>query len=163
MSTKNVQVESEDLNRSFTPHVTVAVVIEKDGRFLMVEEYSSQGQVVINQPAGHLEADETLIQAAVRETLEETRWHIEITGLLNINLYQSPNNGVTYHRTTFIASAIEEDPSAKLDEGIIQALWLTPEELDARSDQHRSPVVSLTIQQYLNDPHYPLAMVRDYR
>lgn len=163
MSTKNIQPISDNETLSFTPHVTVAVVIERDGRFLMVEEYSSNGRAVINQPAGHLEADETLIEAAVRETLEETRWNVEITGLLNMNLYLSPNNGVTYHRTTFIGTAISEDLNAKLDDGIIQAIWLTPEEIEARQEQHRSPIVSKAIQQYLNDPHYPLAMISDYR
>ena len=163
MSTKNNQKEVVSEDQCFTPHVTVAVVVEHNGQFLMVEEYSSDGKAVINQPAGHLEANETLIEAAIRETLEETRWHVEITGVLNMNLYLSPNNGVTYHRTTFIGSAIKEDPHSPLDDGIIQALWLTPEEVDARKDQHRSPVVSKAIQQYLNDPHYPLAMIADYR
>ena len=163
MSSKNNQKAPNDEVKCFTPHVTVAVVVENNGKFLMVEEYSSGGLVVINQPAGHLEANETLVEAAVRETLEETRWHVEITGVLNMNLYLSPNNGITYHRTTFIGSAIKEDPNAALDDGIIQALWLSPEEVDARKEQHRSPVVSKAIQQYLNDPHYPLAMIADYR
>ncbi|HCX26860.1 MAG TPA: hypothetical protein DHT34_03930, partial [Cellvibrionales bacterium] len=86
MSTEIIQTISDNETLSFNPHVTVAAVIERDGRFLMVEEYSSEGRAVINQPAGHLEADENLIEAAVRETLEETRWNIEITGLLNMNL-----------------------------------------------------------------------------
>lgn len=163
MSTEIIQAISDNETLSFNPHVTVATIIERDGRFLMVEEYSSGGRAVINQPAGHLEADETLIEAAVRETLEETRWNVEITGLLNMNLYLSPNNGVTYHRTTFIGTAISEDLNAALDDGIIQALWLTPAEIEARHEQHRSPIVSKAIQQYLNDPHYPLAMINDYR
>lgn len=163
MSTNNIQSISDNEPLGFTPHVTVAVVIERDGRFLMVEEYSSNGRAVINQPAGHLEADETLVEAAVRETLEETRWNIEITALLNMNLYLSPNNGITYHRTTFIGTAINEDLNSKLDDGIIQAIWLTPDEIEARQEQHRSPIVSKAIQQYFNDPHYPLAMISDYR
>ena len=163
MSTEIIQTISDNETLSFNPHVTVAAVIERDGRFLMVEEYSSGGRAVINQPAGHLEADETLIEAAVRETLEETRWNVEITGLLNMNLYLSPNNGVTYHRTTFIGKAISEDLNSELDDGIIQAMWLTPAEIEARQEQHRSPIVSKAIQQYLNDPHYPLAMISDYR
>ncbi len=163
MSTRNTQLSLDSVHTDFAPHVTVASIVEKDGRFLLVEEYSSQGKAVINQPAGHLEASESLIDAAVRETLEETRWHIEITGVLNINLYRSPQNDVTYHRTTFIASALHEDPQLALDDGIIQPLWLTLAEVEQRQEQLRSPLVLQSIQQYLNEPHYPLAMVGDCR
>lgn len=162
MSKKSAHKIVIDPQRSFQPHVTVATVIEKDGRFLLVEEYA-HGEIVLNQPAGHLEANESLIDAAVRETLEETRWHIDITGVLNVNLYRSARNGVTYHRTTFTGNARHEEAKLDLDDGIIQALWLTPDEVKARETQLRSPLVLQTIEQYLNEPHYPLAMIGDCR
>ena len=146
----------------FTPHLTVATIIEKDNRFLFVEEHA-EGRDVLNQPAGHLEPDESLIDAAIRETYEETGWKTDITGVLNINFYHSEHNNITYHRTTFIGKALTHDAEAKLDTGIIQALWLSLEELNARKNDHRSPLVSLSIEQYLSEPHYPLALIKDYR
>ena len=119
--------------------------------------------MVLNQPAGHLDAGESLIDAAIRETYEETGWKIDITGVLNMNLYHSVHNNITYHRTTFIGKALSHDAEAKLDAGIIQALWLSLEELNIRKENHRSPLVALSIEQYLTEPHYPLALVKDYR
>lgn len=162
MSIKNTQQAAAPIAANFAPHVTVATVVERDGRFLLVEEYS-HGETVLNQPAGHLEANESLIEAAVRETLEETRWHIQVTAVLNINLYRSPRNGVTYHRTTFVGKALQEEPQRQLDEGIIQPLWLTPDEIDQRHAELRSPLVSLAVKQYLSEPHYPLALIGDCR
>ncbi|HHX05474.1 MAG: NUDIX domain-containing protein, partial [Thiopseudomonas sp.] len=91
----------------FTPHITVATVIEKDGRFLFVKEHAEE-RVVLNQPAGHLEMDESLIQAAIRETLEETGWDIEITQLIGIYLYTAPSNNVTYQRVCFAGRALAQ-------------------------------------------------------
>lgn len=162
MSTNINQNRVATLPSTFAPHVTVATVVERDGRFLFVEEMS-QGVAVLNQPAGHLEPNESLVEAAVRETLEETRWHVEITAVLNINLYRSPHNGVTYHRTTFVGKALREDSQRELDQGIIQPLWLTPEQLAERSAQLRSPLVQRAVEQYLTEPHYPLAMIGDCR
>ncbi len=119
--------------------------------------------MVLNQPAGHLDPGETLIEAAIRETHEETGWQVNITGVLNMNLYHSTINDITYHRTTFIGETISFDRSATLDEGIIQAHWLSLEELNTKKEMHRSPLVSLSIEQYLNDPHYPLSLINDYR
>lgn len=87
---------------SWQPHITVATVVERDGKFLFVEEFKA-GQHVFNQPAGHLEANETLAQAALRETLEETAWDVELTGVVGIYLYTAPSNGVTYQRICFAA------------------------------------------------------------
>ncbi len=163
MQTRNIIINSRRRkNEAFLPHLTVATIIEKDNKFLIVEEHA-EGRVVLNQPAGHLEAGESLIDAAIREAYEETGWKIDITGLLSINLYHSDHNNITYHRTTFIGKALTHDAEAKLDTGIIQALWLTLEELNARKESHRSPLVSLSIEQYLTEPHYPLALVKDYR
>ncbi len=146
----------------FQPHVTVATVVERDGRFLLVEEMC-HGQVVINQPAGHLEADESLMEAAIRETLEETRWNIEISGVLGLSLYKSTSNETVYHRTTFIGKVIGEQTNAKLDDGIIQPLWLTPDQIKERRADLRSPLVLQAVEQYLAGQHYPLEIVGDYR
>lgn len=139
-------------------HVTVATVVEKDGNFLVVEE-RIDGELLINQPAGHLEPREDLAQAAVRETLEETAWQVQITGLLGIALYTAPGNGVTYHRTTFIAQALRHEPDLELDKGIERALWLNYEELLARSGKMRSPLVLAAIEQYRSGHRYPLDLI----
>lgn len=141
----------------FKPHVTVATVVEREGKFLFVEE-SCHGQVVLNQPAGHLEENESLIQAASRETFEETGWEIEITGFLGIALYRSPANGTTYHRTTFVGRPINHVASAKLDTGILRALWLTPEEAKQQVNL-RSPLVIQAVEQFLSQKHLPLSLI----
>src|SRR5690554_1814478 len=91
----------------FTPHITVATVVEKDGRFLFVKEHAEK-RIVLNQPAGHLEMDESLIQAAIRETLEETGWDIDISHLIGIYLYTAPSNNVTYQRVCFAGRALKQ-------------------------------------------------------
>ena len=124
----------------FTPHVTVATVVEDQGRFLLVEELAG-GQAVLNQPAGHLEADESLIAAALRETLEETGWEVELTAVTGIYLYTAPSNGVTYQRVCFIAKALKHHPDYQLDEGIVRARWLTRDELMDLRDAWRSELI----------------------
>ena len=145
---------------NWPPHITVACIVEKDDKFLMVEE-KSNGQIVYNQPAGHLEPDETLQQAAVRETFEETGWHIEPTHVLGVSKYSSKHNGIIYYRTSFIATAIEYDENAQLDEGIIRAVWLTLDELEAQTEKLRSPLVLKNIKQYLAGERYPLSLIAD--
>ncbi|MCR8921824.1 NUDIX hydrolase [Dasania sp. GY-MA-18] len=140
------------------PHVTVATVIERDEKFLLVEELSN-GEQVYNQPAGHLDPNETLEQAAVRETLEETGWDIELQGLLGVALYESPHNSITYHRTTFYGKALKHHPERALDDGIIQAVWMSYEELVASSDKLRSRLVLSAIEQYRNGHRYPLDFI----
>lgn len=146
--------------REFQPHVTAATVVENKGFFLMVEEVVG-GEIVLNQPAGHLEPNESLIQCAKRETLEETRWEVEITSLLSINLYQSKKNNVTYHRTTFIGKPIKEIKELKLDDGIINAKWLTFDEIKSKKNKHRSPMVMQSINDYISQVHYPLTIIND--
>lgn len=140
------------------PHVTVATVIEREGKYLIVEELSN-GQHVYNQPAGHLDPKETLEQAAIRETLEETGWTIELQGVVGVALYHSPHNDTTYNRTTFYGKAINHDPTIKLDKGIEQALWLTYEELKAAPDKLRSKLVIRAIEQYRDGHRYPLSLI----
>jgi ADP-ribose pyrophosphatase YjhB (NUDIX family) len=132
---------------TWAPHVTVATIVERENRFLMVYE-DSDGKLVYNQPAGHLEPNETLQQAAIRETLEETRWTVRLTGVVGVNLYTSPGNGITYCRTTFIAEALQQDTFRQLDTGIIEAVWLTYEEILQRKDQLRSFMTLQIIDEY---------------
>lgn len=143
---------------SWTPHVTVATIIERDGRFLFVYE-EADGRQVYNQPAGHLDPDETLCEAALRETLEETGWTVKLTGVVGVNLYTAPSNGVTYMRTTFIAEPISHDPNRPLDTGIISAVWLTYDELLTRKDQLRSPMTLQIIDDYRSGRRFPLEVV----
>ncbi len=145
---------------SWHPHITVATIVEFDGRFLMVEE-SKGGRLVLNQPAGHLEPDETLRQAAVRETLEETAWEVTLTGVVGIYLYTAPSNGVTYQRVCFAGTPIRHDPQRPLDTGIVAATWMTREELVAQPQRWRSELILRCIDDYLNGPHFPLEVIRD--
>lgn len=144
----------------WTPHATVATIIEQDGKFLCVEEESvSRGQRVINQPAGHIEANERFIDAAIRETLEETAWHVTPTALVGVYVYTAPANGITYHRYCFVAQADRHDPSLPLDTGIIRALWLSRAELEAQQERLRSPMITRCIDDYLAGIRFPLSLI----
>jgi ADP-ribose pyrophosphatase YjhB (NUDIX family) len=99
----------------WSPHVTVAAVVERNDRFLMVREKSETGSLVYNQPAGHLQESESLIQAVMRETLEETGWQITPTAVLSLRLYTSPANQITYLRTSFAAEAVAHYPDYAID------------------------------------------------
>ena len=142
----------------FTPHVTVATVVEDQGRFLLVEELAG-GQAVLNQPAGHLEADESLIAAALRETLEETGWEVELTAVTGIYLYTAPSNGVTYQRVCFAAKPLRHLPDSPLDEGIIGPRWMTLEEIHASGSRHRSSLVVRCAEDARAGRHYPLELL----
>ena len=141
------------------PHITVATVIEDRGRFLLVEELA-EGRAVFNQPAGHLEANESLSEAALRETLEETGWQVELTAVIGIYLYTAPSNGVTYQRVCFAARALREIPGSALDEGIIGPRWLTRDELASQPERWRSELVLRCIDDYLSGARYPLELIR---
>ncbi len=147
---------------TWAPHVTVATVVERDGRFLFVFEHAD-GRDVYNQPAGHLEPGENLVEAAVRETLEETRWKVKPTALLSISLYNAPANGVTYLRHTFVAEALEEKPEQPLDDGIIEPRWLTRDELLACRDEWRSPMVLDAVDEYLSGRRYSLDLLHPHQ
>ncbi len=143
----------------FTPHVTVATIVEDQGRFLLVEELAD-GREVLNQPAGHLEADESLTQAALRETLEETGWEVELTAVTGIYLYTAPSNGITYQRVCFAARPIRHRDELPLDDGIIGPRWLTRAELAEQPQRWRSELVMRCIDDYLAGSSHSLSLIR---
>lgn len=140
------------------PRVTVAAVIERDGRFLIVQEPKNQ-KVVFNQPAGHVEANETLIEAVVREVKEETAWDFTPEFLTGIYEWYNAKNGKTYLRTTFTGTVTNHDPNQQLYDGILDAVWMTPEELQAQRDALRSPMVLRCIEDYLAGTRFPLNLI----
>lgn len=145
---------------TWTPHATVAVIVEDPtGRFLMVEEFSG-GRIVFNQPAGHIEEDEAILDAVRRETLEETGWTVDPVHFLGIYTYKAPANGVTYYRFCYVARAGAKE-SDDLDDGIIAAHWLTLEEIRGLGEKLRSPLVLQCIEDYRNGRRYPLDVVVD--
>ncbi|HLT64656.1 MAG TPA: NUDIX hydrolase [Pseudohongiella sp.] len=147
------------------PHKTVAVIVEKPDveagaqpQFLMVEELID-GKQVFNQPAGHLDPGETLFEAAVREALEETAWHVELTGFLGLYQYISPENDECYIRSCFIARPLSFDSNRTLDKDITAAHWMTMDEIRARKDQMRSSVVIKVLEDYCAGTRYPLSVI----
>lgn len=140
------------------PHVTVAAVIEREQRFLMVEE-EVDGKVVYNQPAGHLDAGESLIEAVARETLEETAWHFLPSAVIGIYLWTQPASETTYLRVCFSGLCQGHEPDRPLDEGIRVAPWMTRAELCRQGERLRSPLVLRCVDDYLAGKHYPLALL----
>ena len=141
-------------------HVTVAAVIERDGRFLLVEE-EADGALVLNQPAGHLDEGETLLDAVVRETFEETAWRFAPDGLLGVYRWPHPTKRITYVRFAFTGRALRQEPNRTLDAGIVRALWLTPQAVRDDRRRHRSPQVQRCIDDYLAGQRYPLELIKD--
>ena len=145
------------------PSVTVAAVVERDGRLLMVEEHTPDG-LRLNQPAGHLDPGESLAAAAARETLEETGWIVEPVALLGVYLarYANARTGtdVAYLRHAFVCRAVAHDARRVLDDGIVCALWMTPAEIDAARARHRSPLVGRTVDDWLAGRRFPLDAIR---
>jgi ADP-ribose pyrophosphatase YjhB (NUDIX family) len=140
----------------------VAVVVERDGRFLLVEEHAEASRIVYNQPAGHVEKGESLEFAARREALEETGWDVRLTGLLGLYVLPSPHDpDTTYYRVCFAAEAVRHHPGRALDEGIIAAVWLTPEEL-AASGKARSSLVPRCIADYQAGKRFPLELIYEH-
>ena len=144
--------------RFWQPDVTVATVVVRDGRLLCVEERAN-GRLVLNQPAGHLEPDESLVEAALRETREETGWNVRITHVVGAYQWKATETGRHYLRFAFAAEPLDEIPGAALDEGIVRTLWLTPQELQAEQARHRSPLVWRTVADYLGGNRHPLSLV----
>ncbi len=142
------------------PHATVAAVIEQDGRFLMVEEVAG-GKQVYNQPAGHLEPGESLLDAVIRETLEETAGVFEPSYITGIYRWQQDNNGKSFLRFSFYGECTRFHEDQPLDDGIIRAVWLSREELAAQPEKLRSPMVLNCIDDYLRGKQYPLELLTD--
>jgi 8-oxo-dGTP pyrophosphatase MutT (NUDIX family) len=141
----------------------VAAVIERDGRFLLVEEETAEG-VRLNQPAGHLDPGESLLDAATRETLEETAFAFTPTELIGVYLWRAEpppagNDAATYLRFAFCGELGAHDPGRALDHGILRALWLTREEIAARAAVHRSPLVQRCIDDYVAGVRHPLSLL----
>lgn len=140
------------MDTRWKPAVTVAAVIEHEGRFLIIEEDTADG-LRLNQPAGHLEAGESLVDAFVRETLEESGYTVRPTGLLGIYMWRFPDPvndpQRTYLRFAFVGEVIAHDPSRPLDAGIQRAFWLDADELRAQRGRHRSGLLQECVDDYL--------------
>ena len=149
------------------PSVTVAAVVERDGRFLLVEEHTPEGLRLIN-PAGHLDPVESTLQAVVRECLEETACHFVPQALLGVYLSRferhapdgRPVDDVTYLRFAYAGTVGEPEPGRALDRGIVRTLWLTPDEIRASAGRHRSPLVLTNLDDHLSGRRHPLDAVR---
>lgn len=142
------------------PNVTVASVVERDGRFLCVEEETDSG-LMINQPAGHLEDGESLITAAIRETLEETAWQFRPTALIGVYRWRQLDKQLTFLRFAFTGDLIEFDSDRSLDDGIVRTLWLSRDELEQTQHRHRSPQVLRCVEDYQKGTRLPLDILHD--
>jgi 8-oxo-dGTP pyrophosphatase MutT (NUDIX family) len=142
----------------WNPEVTVAAVVERDSRFLIIEERIN-GHLVLNQPAGHLEDRETLIDAVVRETREETAWRLTPQALVGTYLWRNPANERTFLRFTFCGTVDDYRSAQPLDSGIVRTHWLTHEQLLHQQARLRSPLVLRCIEDYLNGVRQPLESV----
>jgi len=145
--------QGSDIEVVWRPDVTVATIVPRDGRFLVVEE-RIRGELVINQPAGHLEPNESFAEAARRETLEETGWTVELTELIGIYQWTRPGDGWQVLRVTFAAQPLSHDAFQSLDAGIERALWLTRAEIAAL--RLRSPLVLRNIDDWKSGRRLPL-------
>ncbi|MGB2816192.1 MAG: NUDIX hydrolase [Burkholderiaceae bacterium] len=148
--------------RPWKPSVTVAAVVERDGRFLIVEEETPDG-IRLNQPAGHLDPGETLLHAAAREALEETAHTFQPTALLGVYMARSAASAeaqvVTYVRFAFTGELGPVEPGRALDHGILRVLWLSADEIRSRRAEHRNPLVMKCVEDYLAGRRFPLDVV----
>ena len=144
------------------PSVTVAAVIERDGKFLLVEEHTPEG-LRLNNPAGHLDPGESPLQACAREALEETTHLFTPTALVGVYLsrFQREATGedITYLRFAYCGTLGDVQQGRQLDTGIVRTLWMTPDELRASADRHRSPLVLRCVQDYLAGQRYPMSLI----
>jgi phosphatase NudJ len=140
------------------PHVTVAAIAEQKGRFLVVEE-RVRGQLVLNNPAGHLEESESFLAAIQREMLEETGWDYEPEFLTGIYLWKNRRLDTTFLRLTFFGRCVRHHPDLPLDKGIIGPKWLTRDELGNGQHTLRSPMVTRCIDDYLAGRRHPLELL----
>lgn len=146
---------------TWKPHVTVASVIERDGQFLLVEE-TINGQKVLNQPAGHLEQNESLIDAVIRETLEETAWDFRPDYLISIYRFPSSSEDKTFLRFNFSGQVTQHHSEYSLDTNIEQALWMTAEAIHQQKHRHRSPLVQQAIEDFQASKKFPLSILQDF-
>jgi 8-oxo-dGTP pyrophosphatase MutT (NUDIX family) len=146
--------------RPWTPRVTVAAVVERNGRFLLVEE-EVNGHLRLNQPAGHLEDGESVLDAVVRETLEETAWHFRPQALVGVYRWRHPSSGETYLRFAFCGEVHDQEADRPLDAEIRDVCWLEVQALGQRRSQWRSPLVWRCIEDYLAGRRYGLEILRD--
>lgn len=143
------------------PNVTVAAIVEDNGRFLLVEE-DADNHIVFNQPAGHLEKNETLLNAIKREVREETGWEFEPQSLVGVYLYPNPHIDIMYLRFCFAGKGVQHNPSLSLDQGIIRAVWMNKAEIEAQQGKMRSGMVLTCINDYLAGKRYPLELLNHY-
>lgn len=143
------------------PNVTVAAIIEQKGKFLLVEEHTSQG-LKFNQPAGHLEANESLLNAVVREAREESAYEFEPQHLIGVYRWHADTSNTTYLRFAYSGHILAHHAEQALDKGIVRAVWMTPEEIRATSPRHRSPLILQCVEDYLAGKRYPLELVTHY-
>lgn len=152
------------MNSSNRPRVTVAAIVEQDGRFLLVEEHTPQG-LQLNNPAGHLEAGESPADGVIREALEETGREFRPAGLVGVYLSRTRRatpggeTDVSYLRLAFHGEVGAADPAHRLDEGIVRTVWMTLDEVRASQQRHRSPLVLRCIEDFLRGQRYPLDLV----
>jgi len=150
------------MTERWKPSVTVAAIIEKDGRFLLVEEHTPEG-LRLNNPAGHLDPGESPAEGCAREALEETAHAFRPTALVGIYLsrFQRESTGedITYLRFAFRGELGAFDAARRLDDGIVRTVWMTPEEVRASAGRHRSPLVLRCMEDWLRGASHPLEMV----
>lgn len=144
----------------WSPHVTVATILEQDNKFLFVEELIG-GQKVINQPAGHWEQGETLLEASIRETLEETAWLYNPEYLTGIYQWKHPQNHDTFLRFCFTGNLVKHDKMQILDKEILQAVWLDQDDLNKRRAELRSPLVQACLDDYCSGKRYDLSILQN--
>lgn len=145
-------------SETWLPHVVAAALVQRDGKFLIVEEHTADG-LRLNQPAGHWERGETLIEAVRREALEETAHRVEPTALLGCYTTHYARRDITYLRFAYLCDVAGFEPDRALDTGIVRALWLSPDELAAHPTPHRSPLVMRCVEDALAGRRFPLDFV----
>jgi len=142
-------------------HLTVAAVIKHNNQYLLVKE-TDCGKSVINQPAGHVEPGEDIVKAAIRETYEETGWHIAIENLVGIYSSKSEVTGITYYRIAFSAKPISLDSNAQIDADIDEVVWLSLDEIYHNTENLRSEVVLTCILDFEQGQLFPLEIFRNH-
>lgn len=143
------------------PNVTVAAIAERDGRFLLVEE-NADNHIVFNQPAGHLEKNETLIEAIKREVMEETAWEFIPESLVGVYLYPNQHVDIIYLRFCFYGICKKHFKDQPLADEILRAVWMSKAEIESNRANMRSPMVLQCINDYLAGKRYPLDLLNHY-